>query len=179
MYRNAFIPWKSHWKIGLKRKKRICHSFCWFYILIFVEIVLFLFLTISFFLRDFYVWKTFECLKCLKSKNKANVSGLSVFVELVIHIFISTVALYLAFTLRRLKFLLWQKFKSKANFIVSFYNLCKIFFLFCIDFILTSLILLYSYCKDLFYLYCKIPDNFGQWSNMFRLFNLNYKICDI
>jgi hypothetical protein len=42
-----------------KRKKRICHSFCWFYVLIFVELVLFLFLSISF----FYV--TFTCKRLL------------------------------------------------------------------------------------------------------------------
>ena len=98
-----------------KRKKRICHSFCWFYVLIFVEFVLL--------------------------------------------ISISTVALYLAFMCRRLKFLLCQKSQS-------FYRLRKIFFLFCTVFILTAFILSYSYCKDLFYLYCRIPDIFGQWWNM-------------
>ena len=74
---------------------------------------------------------------------------------------------------KRLKFLLCQKSQIFLYAFISVVRIsfCSVFIssdMFATAFINSYLLMLilYSYCRDLFYLYCKIPNNFGQGRNM-------------
>ena len=90
---------------------------------------------------------------------------------------ISTVALYLAVTCPNVwNFCYVKSPKIKQIFLYAFISVVRISFcsvfissdMFATAFINSYLLMLilYSYCRDLFYLYCKIPNNFGQGRNM-------------